>query len=60
MAAFALSQRWVASAKLGLAMSQAKPLVLFPCEPLNPRQIEPDFEAERQAAKAAGLDTAPV
>jgi hypothetical protein len=39
-------------------MSQGKPLILLPCEPVNPRQIDPDFEPEWEAAKAAGLDTA--
>jgi hypothetical protein len=43
---------------LGRAMSLGKPLILFPCEPFNPRQIDPDFEPERQAAKGALLDTA--
>ena len=41
-------------------MSPGKPLILFPCEPFNPRQIDPDFEPERQAAQAAGLETALV
>jgi len=41
-------------------VSQRKPTILFPCDPLNPRQVEPDFEAERDAAKAAGLGTALV
>jgi hypothetical protein len=41
-------------------MSLGKPLILFPCEPFDPRQIDPDFEAERQAAKAGGLETALV
>lgn len=39
-------------------MSQAKPLILLPCEPFNRREVDPDFEPERQAAKAAGLETA--
>jgi hypothetical protein len=39
-------------------MSQAKPLILLPCEPFNAREIDPDFEPERQAAKATGLETA--
>jgi hypothetical protein len=39
-------------------MSQGTPLILLPSEPFNPRQIDPDFEHEREAAKAAGLDTA--
>lgn len=42
----------------GRAMSQGKPLILLPCEPFDPRQIDPDFEAERQAAKSTGLETA--
>lgn len=45
---------------LPLAMSLGKPLILFPCEPFDARQIDPDFEPERQAAKAAGLETALV
>jgi len=32
--------------------------VLFPCDPLNPRQVEPDFEHEREAAHHAGFQTA--
>lgn len=39
-------------------MSHGKPLILLPCEPFNPREVDPDFEPERRAAKAAGLDTA--
>jgi hypothetical protein len=39
-------------------MSEAKPLLLLPCEPFNPREVEPDFEPERHAARAAGLDIA--
>jgi hypothetical protein len=39
-------------------MSQGKPLILLPCEPFNPREVDPDFEPERRAAKVAGLDTA--
>ena len=39
-------------------MNQGKPLILLPCEPFDPRQVDPDFEAERQAAKSAGLETA--
>jgi hypothetical protein len=39
-------------------MSQAKPLILLPCEPFNAREIDPDFEPERQAAKASGFATA--
>jgi hypothetical protein len=39
-------------------MSHGKPLMLLPCEPFNPREVDPDFEPERRAAKAAGLDTA--
>ena len=48
------------SVTLGLAMSQAKPLILLPCEPFNNREVDPDFEPERQAAKATGLETALV
>ena len=39
-------------------MSQAKPLILLPCEPFNRREVDPDFEPERQAAKATGRETA--
>jgi hypothetical protein len=39
-------------------MSQGKPLILLPCEPFNPREVDPDFEPERRAARAAGFDTA--
>jgi hypothetical protein len=39
-------------------MSQDKPLILLPCEPFNPRAIDPDFQSERDAARAVGLDTA--
>ncbi len=41
-------------------MSQDKPIILFPCDPLNPRQVEPDFEPERYAARVVGLETALV
>ena len=34
-------------------MSLGKPLILLPCEPVNPREIDPDFQPEREAAKAA-------
>lgn len=33
-------------------------MILFPSDPLNPRRVEPDFETERDAAKAVGLDVA--
>jgi len=32
-------------------------LVLFPSEPFTPREIDPDFEGERVAARAAGFAT---
>lgn len=33
-------------------------LVLFPCDPLSPREVEADFADESAAAKAAGFDIA--
>jgi len=39
-------------------MTPRKPLILLPCEPFDPREVDPDFEAEQRAAEAAGLDTA--
>ncbi len=36
----------------------APPLVLFPCEPFDPKRIDPDFERERRAARATGFDSA--
>lgn len=33
-------------------------LLLFPSQPFSPREIDPDFAAERGAARAAGFDTA--
>lgn len=39
-------------------LGHAVTLVLFPCDPLHPRRVEPDFEQERDAALQAGLQTA--
>lgn len=36
------------------------PLVLFPCDPLRPREVDEDFEPERSAARNAGLATVVV
>jgi len=54
------AKRFCSSARLVLDMSQGKPLILLPCEPFDPRQVDPDFEPERQAAHAAGLAIALV
>jgi hypothetical protein len=35
-------------------------LVLFPSDPIDPRKVDPDFEAERSAARDAGFETALV
>jgi hypothetical protein len=35
-------------------------LVLFPSQPFSPREIDPDFELERAAARKAGFETALV
>jgi len=35
-------------------------LLLFPSQPFSAREIDPDFAVERQAARAAGFDTALV
>jgi hypothetical protein len=35
-------------------------LVLFPSQPFSPREIDPDFEPERVAAREAGFETALV
>ncbi len=29
--------------------------ILFPCDALHPRQVEPDFASQAQAAQGAGL-----
>ncbi len=34
-----------------------KPLILFPNSPLNPREVEPDFVSQYDAAKSAGCFT---
>ncbi len=34
-----------------------RPMVVFPSHPAYPRKIEPDFEAEREAARRAGFET---
>lgn len=33
-------------------------LVLFPSEPFSPREVDPEFEVEQNAARAAGFATA--
>lgn len=43
-----------------VARPNAVTLILFPCDPLNPRKVDADFEHERAAALDAGLPVALV
>ncbi|HKY37245.1 MAG TPA: tetratricopeptide repeat protein [Polyangiaceae bacterium] len=47
--------RQIASATLELAMSRGKPLILLPCEPVNPREIDPESVELRHAQAATAV-----